>query len=664
MVSRLFEDDFSGSTSLNSWESHFSSENIFRTLEGALVFLPRNPYTAWESAIAGDPEWKDYRFSFSFVIHSGGLPSYKSCGARLSGLSGPGYDVGGYVRYQSEKSFYRVQFSVAYQEVALAKGDVGVVAVAPCEVVIGKTHSVQFDVIGDVIRVIVDGQETIRYRDECFTIPEGRIGLCQHLCLAHFFPVTVETLRLNDAEISVARRGHHFHIREWLENKWIFDGQEPIAKWGGGPTTFHWTEVRLAPGYRGCCRWYPYWNAGTGWCNQIESFDATEERDGFSVTVVGTDTERKVRGTHTVKPLYDASKRTYVYESRAKLEILGELSSREPEVVNFLALDAVGCAVHNPEGGDNYERKYYYSVHSSPDGKLYRDPLNHSRDGKIDCRRALPPHHFLTYTLNEKANPTIEVQGDPALESSTVMCHWAYDWHMMSGLPEGRKETRQPGEVQSARFRIFSTPYREAKQLMEKASPHPAYQGKEIELPVFQIGMNRFDRGRKITEPHDEYLWNLEGKRWDGVPVRGGVWDRETGRTVPGSIRLTARQAADAQVAVFFGSSYYMGSFTAPTYEISCWIKGEKATRGAARLMVEDWRAKAKKTVSSLCLDGAEEWGQVKAYSPLPHETDICTLQFQFKGKGRVWFDDLCIRPQHNVAGHAEPEERTLSTRM
>ena len=170
------------------------------------------------------------------------------------------------------------------------------------------------------------------------------------------------------------------------------------------------------------------------------------------------------------------------------------------------------------------------------------------------------------------------------------------------------------------------------------------FQGKEIELPMFQMGINRFDRGRRITEPHDEYLWNLEGAAWDGTPVHGGVWDRQTGRTVPGSIQLTAKDKRGAQVLVFFGPSYFMGDFTAPVYEISCWIKAREHSRGSASVVVDDLMTKEKQSVS-LSLDETDGWSRVCIYSDIIHRAAICRLYFRFEGEGRVWFDDLCIRP-------------------
>ena len=286
----------------------------------------------------------------------------------------------------------------------------------------------------------------------------------------------------------------------------------------------------------------------------------------------------------------------------------------------------------------------------------YRQYVYESNDGRIV---AIPHHHYgnsqkggivlkkdgcFTAVYEPDGNPTIQVMGDTAANTSISICPWGYDVHM--SLAVQPEELYQP---LTTHFRMFQCPDIRARELNAKAvapAIKPSDQEGLMEIPLYER-RSSFERGLAIGKPHEG---DLDPWGWVPQDERGAVWDRRHGRTGTSSLKISKdTPGISTWYTMCEGQGYFTETWTpCKGYEITCWVKtdnvvGPGASSGASYHIPNippEWPI-----TRSQRLTGTNGWTKltVSLDSP-PDKTSIMSLHFQQVGKGTTWFDDLEVK--------------------
>lgn len=283
-------------------------------------------------------------------------------GLLLRGIEGDG---------KTRKSVgYRVQLSHALQQVVLVRfPEGGYLRAVACPVKLNEPQRLQVSMQGNELRVAVDGQERIVYRDPIAPLPPGRVGLGAANGVAVKFE-QVQLRELPPATGTAQPTPHepNFAARTWLGGRtWIFDGDEPILQMPSLKST-PVLNVKLRPGYKPQLTWNSHWDIQ----NQGAYAEGKNDTVDVQVSGGGKTIVARWRGEHVQKRFethttltvgYDAAKNRYAYDVDSTLEVL----PGEP----FLFKYGYDFEHHTPIDPFNWQ----YLIVRRRDGSYYHRPV-------------------------------------------------------------------------------------------------------------------------------------------------------------------------------------------------------------------------------------------------------------------------------------------------
>jgi hypothetical protein len=155
----------------------------------------------------------------------------------------PGYDFGIVLRRQNSRTFYRIQFSTKWNEVALWKeGEPGTDPAAPpmptgffaavkqdAGIKTGQDCAFTVKIAGSRLQLEIDDKPLLTYQDRVLPLESGRWG----------FGVTegaqvrlsgLECGKVGGQTAMTAKKRPDLRVRTWHEETVVFDGDEPVMR--------------------------------------------------------------------------------------------------------------------------------------------------------------------------------------------------------------------------------------------------------------------------------------------------------------------------------------------------------------------------------------------------------------------------------------------------
>ena len=167
------------------------------------------------------------------------------------------------------------------------------------------------------------------------------------------------------------------------------------------------------------------------------------------------------------------------------------------------------------------------------------------------------------------------------------ICEWGFDHHYYQVLPEKNGLPDLPaGSVLHCHYRITEWSAEDMAGLLSTAqplAPDPDMLA-QVQFPAYEEPVNYFQTSQTDDAAADAWNW---------VPGCGATWDRTTGRTCPGSLRLEVASACEASAEwtmPYCGPGCFMNPFVPYSrYRLSGFVQvdnngghGPRATLGIA----------------------------------------------------------------------------------
>ncbi len=346
------------------------------------AFVATGTAAPWTIQTGGDAQWTDYLLTADVTIRQAGpkanYPIFDGEYDRYlprewypplvdhpgqyryryyAGEFDWGSEAALYFRYQDRTACYRVQLSCEYQEMILWHGTGGYLQVVPCMLAPGRTYRIQVTASGDHIQVVLDGQPKIDYWHTCLPTLRGGIGLAAYHSTVAFQHVQVTALPPSTAPTPVHQP--RFTTRLWRTQRWIFDGNEPIALLqknisNYGAHTLVLCHVKLRPGYRPS-----YYNALSVLKDNVQFTELIGSEKDLKMTGEGTDRlsftfdsltpDTSMSALETDVLSYDRTRGTYRHDMTATCTFHQQLT-----VTSLEYSDALTYNNHAPGRGVQY----------------------------------------------------------------------------------------------------------------------------------------------------------------------------------------------------------------------------------------------------------------------------------------------------------------------
>ena len=268
--------------------------------------------------------------------------------------------------------------------------------------------------------------------------------------------------------------------------------------------------------------------------------------------------------------------------------------------------------------------------------------------------RRISPGGFLAYGPDDQLNPVFELlDSEPATGAAT--CDALQDEHILVDTPGARQQASGWTRL-SAHYRVFSMPRTLSDHVLRASDP---LRDRTLLAWKFKHGAVRPHLPADLTElalPGSPFYGRADWSQpvsWD-EPFAGRLWmpapnrdapiyyDRETGRTRPGSIRL---RADGLRRALSPNSGHSLHITEGQTYRFTIWAK----TSGAARAWIEAWEtlfSTGDGTHHHSDAATGDEWTELSITLTGPGdaapflETVLCA-----DGEGDAWFTDMAFEP-------------------
>ncbi|NCO34462.1 MAG: hypothetical protein AUJ92_00710 [Armatimonadetes bacterium CG2_30_59_28] len=602
----------------------------------------------WSYATFGNEKRKDYAMECSLRIDTATErmePKYEA--GWVWTKYGNNAEVGGYeaglvLRKQGD-DFYRVMFSIPFQEVLLWSTRGGFLQVASFPLEVKKEYSVRAQCQGPHVTLAIDDKPVIDYWDRTCPILSGSVALGLHEGAAHFSSARVRQVPSVKGDAPPHKAA--FHFRDWKGLKWAFDGSEPIFMYGGN---CHGYDAKLVPGYKPQLSMYWYWiNYGdeSFYADKQTAFTVQEEAERLRFEISATDNKEKawLTGKTAVTVTYDSLNNRYVYDHVSDLIIPDGHTLRLNHPVEFTDPVIHGHIGSASTQGEQWETPHPWSVYKHVSGKLYKLPHNHvswyAGYGKPAWREAKgnyldPKGGFWALVGDPVANPTFIVQDSSVKDSEfyTELCGWALDVHKR-WYPVKPGGTLQPGTY-TVKWQLTSVDGRQGNQWLQEAEIcAPDDLDKRLLLYTGGVGhVERFDKAVKWANPFSEYPWG-----------DASLQDTQVGRTDSTSLKLAGPRSAGATV----GASNYSEPVLEDTlYEVSAWVKTDGVVGEGPGL-----RFGGQEYFPGVT--GTRDWQRIGFVCKPNPPLYIVPFGATNSGAGTVWFDDFLIRP---VAKDEKPE--------
>ena len=692
----LFADNFAGGTS-SAWTlqppidalGKIPPNGTWAVEPGALVAT--GTAVPWTLQTAGDPAWTDYKFSVKVTIrkptppmqypiqdceYDRYLPHGKEAPIRCehsgqcryryyAGEFDWGSDAAVYVRYQDRNQCYRVQLSTEYQEMILWHGVGGYLQVVPCKLTPGRTYQLEVLAQGEHLQVYLDGKKTIDYWHDCLPSLHGGIGLAAYQSTVAFQDAQVTAVPA--AIQPVPLHQEKFTTRTWRDQRWVFDGNEPIVllekEASGNDSAYnakamHFFFVKLRPGYRPLFFGHVSVFPSYPWVHMPQLIG--DEWTGIQTSGEGSNRltldfdaitpEQSLKTHHTDIITYDRVRGTYRHDLTMHATFLTEAKN----VNGIELLDPLTYNNHAPGRGVKYGwlTEGEWCVMTGQDGKLIRHPLAESMslDGQDSWMG--PSDHSQEMLYPERAVcPAWETttSGEPVRYQ---MCLWGYDFH--AGICYDKPRTFQPNDTVTAKISILGYPPEEAERrfLRSEIAPnnlHPEEPGKRNNVGVVPsaYAMPVCDpAGTDFATVHDTSSFFV------GWPFTGDyTLDNTVGHNDHYSLRMDGPSSVDGVMY------HHMLDLYAPTYLCTTWVK-TKGVRGGKGVIIRlkyNYAATPCDTLET-GITGDTDWQEISWITTVPCTHDSTELTFRLDGVGTAWIDDFSLRPIE--AGETPVEHR------
>ncbi|WP_439623871.1 LamG-like jellyroll fold domain-containing protein [Gemmata sp.] len=368
-----------------------------------------------------------------------------------------GFEAGVLVRGSPEAG-YRVQFSHALQEVTLVKyPDGGYLRSVPCPVELNKPFAVRVAAHGNVISVVVDEKEKIRYRDDPSPLAKGAVGLgASSRAKVSFSGVSVRSLSPPPAAKPSPEHVPNFSVRKWVGGRdWVFDGDEPVLL---ATTAGTLNNAKLRPGYKPQLSWTGHWetsNQGAFPDGAAKAADAVFSGGGKTLTAKWS--AKNVKGRFeqrfTMEVGFDPRRQTYTYDVDSELEV----SAGDPFHFKY-GFDFEHHTPLDPFG-------WQYLMVRSADGRVVRRPVTPQDPGVIrglDMTTGGARVWYGRYAEKLVVSPAVEytLPDTATRRAETSVCAAFYD----TGIAYPQ-DTLKAGTKVRARYRYTGYPAAEAEAM-------------------------------------------------------------------------------------------------------------------------------------------------------------------------------------------------------
>ncbi len=633
----------------------------WRVRDGRLV--GNSDFAPWSYLLRGK-KWRNIRISTRFVVARAQKPGRSYAPEVITRLKGrsqarnyfgelaPGYEAALVARRRGTEQFYRLQFSTRWQELALWEPEAGYLAVVPYKIVPGKAYKVEWELQGNVLRVTINGKRILELTDRLQPYGAGAAGVGVYDAKVHFDDLRIERL----ADVSSPEPAHTPEFREvtWHNSRWILDGNEPVAEINRR-RLISLDHAKIRPGAWPVFWTWLHWDAYYKRADELVALDVkVPAKNRLEIDVVTHEDAVDFTSQRHIVLTYDATRDTYVWDFDCVVKFGPSFDEKQPPAHLQFTDPYLSNACAPPRAVKRpWEPAWKWTLVTAPDGTLYRNPLHHNQaalaGGSAEIK-AMHPKGMSAMVGNSLVNPAWKmIKTVKGLDLHQASCGWSYDHHLYYTFPDGAE--LDAGDRFRTRFRLMNYSEEKAERLLERASLHPKYdpdnpgarrelvrKGMTTGAPDWRhllstMDRNSFDQFSRIDRPHAEYL------------IRGDYTaDRQTGRTDNHSLRLNPGGHARLNMG---GPSYYGDAFKAEKYRFTAWIKTENVSGdGPVIAIANRHKGDANRTERFKPeIRGSRDWTHVSFVTGIPTGDAGLFCRLKHMGEGRVWFDDLDLRP-------------------
>jgi len=263
--------------------------------------------------------------------------------------------------------------------------------------------------------------------------------------------------------------------------------------------------------------------------------------------------------------------------------------------------------------------------------------------------------------FGEETGSPVVITRESSLAPDWAICDMYYDLHC-GARPSGPIE---PGEQHTFRYTVKYLGQAESAKLLEAARPVPVVEQDYAthDYARLELGMNDFSRPVAIDAPDE-----ASGFRQD-PPQK--VWDRTTGHSVRGSLRITNRSSEET----VWGAVPQSNIPPETVLNIRGRIKAENVEGPGAFIRVDyftyHWRPKPhleyKAVLESPPVSGTtDDWVEIAVPELRVSEEDfdyLVEISFVLNGKGVAWLTDVDLDLQPLPVEEPEIEEGSSKKR-
>ncbi len=544
--------------------------------------------------------------------------------------------------FHSELRQYRLQFSVKEKCVALWKTPNNFLAVADCAIEKDKPFTISLLRTSAVI-VKVNGKEVLRVRDAIDPIDGGKLMIGASHALVDAYNIKFTSPINHTGAEREAEHKSTFNVREWCGYRWVFDGQEPIARIAEGKDGKPWSwhpvglyEMKLRPGARPVIYAPTNFHGGGKWPEKpFEIVEVKPDRvklRSFILKKKKEGDDASVRTVTDVTISYAADGDTYVYDMDSRMEYLQDARS----VLEIFDPFPYGCCRPAHSETKPYDGRYTHIVVRGDDNKLYKRPLNHfARPVLLTLSKTDP---MVAYLGETDVNPVYEIIGESRRHQyHASMCMVLQDHHVQR---HNWPKTEKKGTKHHDQWRILSVHGKKAKKMLASAEWHPAWKPQvNRKTALFIPSGSTFsgDQVVSVVKPCGTQAFD---------PYGSYTIDPEVGHNDKGSLRFDAKDGGRS-VKTRGGLAAFGKALEAGTYAVKLYVKCKdfdgKFSVGT------DYPKKQRKTIAAVTGTTAE-WIPAEITIDVTPETPYVVLKFGIgaergKSKGSVWVDDVSLLP-------------------
>lgn len=551
-----------------------------------------------------------------------------------------GWDYALIFRHQDNAHYYRLMASADRNELALWKPRGGFLAIQSIPISHFQQHILSLNMLDNAISVTFDGTPVFSYTDNVEPVLSGSLGMTRYGNAIVFSkePKYSELPANFNKPVSTTHQPD-FRLVDWRDNKWIFDGQEPIANID--PRKLIIYEAKLKKGYQPAGYWELFWKQYRGfeWYadKPVSMAQVPSQSDRIIIDVKSTTHDDEVTSMVRMTVTFSGDG-SYKYDVDTSMRVNdGKTWEYDPgsglEYLNFLAYNTVAPAALLIENA--WQKNYDWILYTNDADQWIRQPINHFDEG--NSANVNPYHGMYMYGIHEVINPTISLlhQGLDIPQKSTQLCMWAFDSHF-KWQPEIKNGVLESGAYYTAHYVITNTELSQTNENFNASVLDPAFAAlKDAQAPIYRRNINNFVIARNLSEPFNEWTWS-GNYRWDtnvGIDdTYSIVLERNTDTQPPATAYVNTA-----------GLSYFTRLEETPAgrYSVITFVKTEGFSGQKPTISIASKHPEEKPVIHQIDVPATTNgWHKVVFDAYLPKNTGI-VLTLSFNGKGKVWFDNV-----------------------